>query len=344
MFFHNINSILVIKLRHIGDVLLTYPVFTNLRVSFPHARIYALVNKGTEEMITGHPDIDEILTIDKKDKNFIKRNFFFPIEIRKKNFDLTIDLTSGDRSAIISFLSNAEHRISYDPEKKGIAFKKYFYSHIFKNLHSKHTVTKNLNLLTLAGINSHNIDVFFHIPEKDTFFIDNILRDRGISEKDKLVHIHPTSRWLFKCWDEKNWITLIEYLLLSNFKICVTCSPSGEEINIINNILYKFRRNDKIINLAGKITLKQLGAVSKKAVFFTGVDTAPMHIAAAVKTPVIALFGAGVNQWRPYGDGHFVLYKPHNYSDNPSREEKIKRNLGNISPFDVISIIKENFQ
>jgi len=331
-------------LRHIGDVLLTYPVFTNLKKNFPEAHIYALVNKGTEEMISGHPCVDGIFEIDRKEKNLIKKNLFFPMVIRKKKFDLSIDLTSGDRSALLSFFSNARYRIAYDPEKKGIAFKKYLYTQTFKNLHSKHTVTKNLNLLQMAGINADNREICFHIPEKDSVFVNNILRDKGISDKDKLVHIHPTSRWLFKCWEVKYWIALIEYLLCNNFKICITSSPSAEEITVINNIISNFDNNDNIFNLSGKVSLKQLGALSERSYFFIGVDTAPMHIAAAVKTPVISLFGAGVNQWRPYGAGHFVLYKPHNYKDNTSREEKIRKNLANIKPFEVISIIKENFQ
>ena len=101
----NIKKILVIKLRHIGDVLLTVPTFKALRENFPDAHIAALVELGTEEVLTGNHLINEIITFDRKIKSknliqkfYLEMSFFF--KIRAMKFDMTVDLTGGDRPAV----------------------------------------------------------------------------------------------------------------------------------------------------------------------------------------------------------------------------------------------------
>ena len=122
--FSNIDSILVIKLRHIGDVLLTVPVFRALKETFPGVRISALVNTGTEEVLKGNPLVDEIIVVDRKIKllspgSRLSKELCFLRAISKKKFDMTVDLTGGDRAAVLSFASGARYRI-------GPKFKKGF--------------------------------------------------------------------------------------------------------------------------------------------------------------------------------------------------------------------------
>src|SRR4030042_5786088 len=108
--FINVKKILVIKLRHIGDVLLTVPVFRALRENFPDAYIAALVNSGTEDVLSGNPLIDEIIIFDRNIKKMnplqkYTKELSFLKRIRIKRFDMVVDLTSGDRAALISFAS-----------------------------------------------------------------------------------------------------------------------------------------------------------------------------------------------------------------------------------------------
>ena len=114
--FRNVKRILVIKLRHIGDVMLTIPVFRALRENFPDSHISALVNSGTEEVLSGNHLIDEIIIFDRNIKKMntamrcIKELSFLK-QIRMKGFDMTVDLTSGDRAAMVSFASGARYRL-----------------------------------------------------------------------------------------------------------------------------------------------------------------------------------------------------------------------------------------
>lgn len=346
MIFEGIKKILVIKLRHIGDVLLTVPVFRALRETFPDARIYALVNSGTEEVLSGNPLIDKILVFNrtiKKMKPFQKylMELSFLRKIRKEDFDLTIDLTSGDRAAIESFISGAKYRIAYKPGK-GFWGKRHLYTHLAKNIKGQHTVFKNLNAVRQFGINTDNLTVDFFIPEDARIFVKKIFYENEISANDRIIHVHPTSRWFFKCWKDEYFAEVIRWIVSKGIKVVITSSPASKEIEKANRIL-SLLYPAKTVNLCGKTSIKQLAAVSEASDLFLGVDTAPMHIAAAVGTRVIALFGAGEKIWRPWGDGHVVISKERSFRSDLKGEEYARyviKNLLQIKPEDVIGEIE----
>ncbi len=126
-------------------------------------------------------------------------------------------------------------------------------------------------------------------------------RTNNVTEHDTIVHIHPTSRWLFKCWKDEYMAEIMEWLLGRNIIVIVTSSPEMREMEKAKKILSLVAPNQRLLDLCGKTTIKQLGAVSEVSSLFFGVDSAPMHIAAAVGTPVIALFGpSGAFNWGPW--------------------------------------------
>ncbi len=196
MEFHNVNRILVIKLRHIGDVLLTVPVFRALKQTFPSARTTALVNAGTEEVLKGNPYIDEILVYDRAIKMLpalsrYKREADFLVQVRKNTFDMTIDLTGGDRAALLSYLSGARYRTGWK-SKKGFIGKKYLYTHLSRPDVSEHIVLQNMDAVRPFGIDADDLSIDFYIPDEDRIHIRKIL---GTEEQKSghIVHVHPTS-------------------------------------------------------------------------------------------------------------------------------------------------------
>jgi heptosyltransferase-3 len=373
----DIKKILVIKLRHIGDVLLTVPVFRALRENFPDAHISALVNSGTEEVLSGNPLINEIIIFDRNMKRmnpiqkYIKELSFLK-KIRKKSFDMVVDLTGGDRAAIISFASGARYRIAYCPGRDGFSGKKYLYNHLAKKLGNQHMVLRNLDVVKQFGIDTKNTDLDFFIPEDARMFVKKIFEEnniinplslpfdspltkgghRGVKGGQrgvKVVHIHPTSRWLFKCWEDEYMAEVIRWLLDKGITVIVTSSHDMREMEKAKNILSLVdeltpplvrKGMGGVINLCGKTTIKQLSAISEASDLFIGVDSAPMHIAAAVGTPVIAIFGAGVQSWKPWGKDHVVVFKEAVSRNGMDRKERIKRNISQITPKDVIEKIK----
>src|SRR5271169_3755568 len=215
--FSGVERILVIKLRNIGDVLLTVPVFRALREKFPNARISALVNSGTEGVLVGNPLIDDIIVFDRQTKEMpvmrkYIREYSFLKMLRTKGFDLTVDLTGGDRAAIISRMTGARYRLGWK-FKKGFIGKRFCYTYLSLPDAGKHMVLQNLAVVQQVGIGAKNLSVDFYDSDEDKAFIKKILKEHGISETANMVHIHPTSRWLFKCWKDEYMAEVIRWLV-----------------------------------------------------------------------------------------------------------------------------------
>ncbi|HXW68844.1 MAG TPA: putative lipopolysaccharide heptosyltransferase III [Dissulfurispiraceae bacterium] len=304
MKFFNVSRILVIKLRHIGDVLLTVPLFRALKQTFPLASTTALVNAGTEEVLKGSAYIDEILVYDRAIKMLpalrrYKREADFLVQVRKKAFDMTVDLTGGDRAALLSFLSGARYRTGWESEK-GFPGKKYLYTHLSKPDVGKHIVLQNMDAVRPFGIDAKDLSIDFYIPDEDRIYIRKLL---GMQEQKSgtVVQVHPTSRWLFKCWNNRSMAEIIRWLLDRGMRVAVTSSPMQQEIEKTRGLLSLVGPHQGLVDLCGATTIKQLAALSEIADLFFGVDSAPMHIAASVGTPVVALFGpSGAFNWGPW--------------------------------------------
>jgi heptosyltransferase III len=306
--FKDIHRILVIKLRHIGDVLLSVPVFRAVRETFGDVHISALVNAGTEEVLQGNPLVDELISFDRQIKRLppLRRTVkeaSFLMQIRKRGFDMTVDLTGGDRAAVLSLVSGARYRLGWK-DLRGFPGKRYLYTHLSVPNFRNHVVLQNLDVVRQCGIDTKNLSVGFYIPDSDRAFVGNLLKKNIISGDTAIVHVHPTSRWLFKCWRDKYMAEVIGWLLEHGTTVMVTSSPEKQEIKKAKEIMSLVSvgpHASRLIDLIGKTTLKQLGAISEASTVFFGVDSAPMHIAAAVGTPVVALFGpSGTHNWGPW--------------------------------------------
>jgi len=321
MEFKDVEKILIIKLRHIGDVLLTIPAIRVVRETFPSAYIAVLVNKGTEEVLTGNPLIDEVIVYDRGVQGLpfprrLKRELGFMRMLRGKDFDMTIDLTSGDRPAILSLLSGARYRLAYDPEGKGFWGKRYLYTHLASpDGMPGHVVLQNLYPLRQFRMETTNLEVTLFPSVEDEASVDNLLKDGGINPGEPFIHIHPLSRWLFKCWKDEYMAEVIRWLLDNGMKVVVTSSPDKREMEKAKGILSivpsQFTVHGSwLLDLCGRTTLKHLAVISKRANLFFGIDSAPMHIAAAVGTPVVALFGpTGAYDWGPWDNKESSRFK-----------------------------------
>jgi heptosyltransferase III len=310
-----IERILLIRLRHIGDVLLTVPAIRSFREAFPKAFITALVNAGTEEMLTGNPLLDEVLVFDPQWKTLpfvqrIKQELRFLRQIRRRRFDLAVNFTEGERGAFLCLISGARYRVGSFSRKEKPGWKKFAFQQIVRVPDWRaHIVEQTLEIPQALGLplGDRRVEIFY--SKEDQKKLNHLLREEGAEDQSLLVHIHPTSRWLFKCWRDDGMAKIIDALQeRAGVQVVLTSGSDDRELKKIHNIL-NFCRTQPI-NLAGKITLKQMAALSRRSLFFIGVDTAPMHIAAAMGTPVIALFGpSGEFNWGPWGEGHVVIKK-----------------------------------
>lgn len=297
--FKNVKNILVIKLRHIGDVLLTVPAIRALKEAFPDACISALVNAGTEEMLTGNPLLFDVIGYDRSQKGKLVPELEFIREIRAREYDLVVDLTGGDRPALIGFLSGARYRLGYKP-KGGFIGKRLLYSHLApRPVERTHTVIRDLGVVRHFGMGTDDLSVEMHTSPEEDLYAFFLLKDYGIDKDVPFIHVHPTSRWLFKCWKDEHMAYVMDKLQEEGLKVVLTSGPAEAELKRINSILSLMKT--KPVDLTGKLKLKRLASISRKAALFFGVDSAPMHIAAAVGTKVVGLFGpSGAFDWGPW--------------------------------------------
>lgn len=304
---NNVKRALVIKMRHHGDVLLTSPLFSNLKKAIPEARIDAFIYKDTLPMLEGHPAITDYVLYDRDWKNFsrlkkLTKEFGLLKAIRSANYDLVINLTEGDRGAIAALVSGSAYRIGFDPKKSGFFGKRNIYTHLVKEcLYPRHTVERQLDVLRRIGIfpAAEERDLFLHVPEDAKRKIATLLEKEGI-HPGHYVLIHPVSRWRFKCLATKQIARLITALHERGMPIVISAGPDPQEIAMVEEIL-TLTEEVPVFNCAGKLTLKELSALIQNAKALICVDSVPLHIASALKTPVVAMFGPTSEQnWGPW--------------------------------------------
>ncbi|MBI5236468.1 MAG: putative lipopolysaccharide heptosyltransferase III [Deltaproteobacteria bacterium] len=299
--FPGVKNILVIKLRHIGDVLLCVPAIRALKESFPASRVSVLVNPGTEEMLTENPLVDEVISLD-RGASGLKRlhQVQQAAALRGRRFDMTVDLTGGDRAAFLGFLTGARYRLGYDPVGEGFAGKRLLYTHLAERPSIRlHNVLRDLGVLRSFGVDTNDLRVDIHASQEDEAYVQMALEERGIRPGERYVHIHPVSRWLFKCWTADGCAHLIDGLSREGFKTVLTSGPADKERAMIAAILKVVK--SRPVDILNALTLKRMSVLSRRAALFFGVDSAPMHIAAAVGTPVAAVFGpSGAFDWGPW--------------------------------------------
>ncbi len=285
----NIKKILIIKLRHLGDVLLTTPVFSNIKKALPQATVDVLVNKEASPILANNPYVDNILLFDREFKSKslfpkLKFEFNFYWSIWEKKYDLVINLTDGNRALLITKLSRAQTLVGMQTDNKKTNKK---YTHLVKKCHlERHVVEKNLDAIRRIGIfpeyEDRNLDFFYQPPSKDNPLLN--------LAKEEFILIHPTSRWRFKCWPEKKVTQLIKRLCDMNKKVVITSGPSTDEKIMIDKIIGNI--SDKnVLNLSGKTSIDDLAYLIHKCRALVCVDSFPFHVASCFKKPVCALFG-----------------------------------------------------
>lgn len=300
-----VRRVLVIKLRHHGDVLLASPVFSVLKRHLPNAEIDALVYDDTAPMLTLHPDIAEVHRIGREWKQLgafarVRAEWHLYSVLKSANYDLVVHLTEHWRGAWLARLLGA--RWAVGPSRPGKRWKRSF-THRFAHPKNalRHVVEANLDALRRIGI--------YPAPEERQLVlvpgreaeqqVSVHLRNRRLEDK-RFIHIHPASRWFFKCWPADRMAALIRRLQADGEQVVLTAAPADAEKAMVEAI--QAQLESPVASLAGELNLKELAALTGRAKLFIGVDSAPMHIAAAMGTPTVVLFGpSGDKQWGPWG-------------------------------------------
>jgi heptosyltransferase-3 len=339
------KRILVIKLKQPGDVLVSTPVIAALKEAWPGCHLTYLVPKGTEEMVAGHPGLDGLMVVDRQAETWGQALRFIQ-NLRLPRFDLVLELSGGDRGAIYAFLSGARERVGFEHPGQPFWQRHGCFTRLLPRPPVKmHMVDQNLEAVRALGLNPVNPRLQFFWDSRVEQRINDLLRSSGLDERPFAV-MHPGAGWRFKCWTPAGYARVIEFFEQEwGLPVVLTGTRAAHEQELLAAIHQECRATP--VNLAGHLSLKELGALIAKARLFFGVDSAPMHLAAAVNTPAVALFGpSGVFNWGPWGEGHLVITK--DWDCLPCGQDgceggKISRCLMEMGPDEVLEAMARHF-
>ena len=309
-------KILIVKLSAIGDVIHTLPSLNAIRKHYPDAHITWLIEEAASSLVIGHEALDRVIISKRKQwikkifgqsclKN-IKEAYQFIKELRDTEYDLIIDFQGLLKSAVLIALARGKRKIGFD---KGMEHMEH--SYIFLNERippvnmDNHALLRSLMLINALGIKSKEIEYKIPVSDYTRNITNELLERHGIKGAGLFVAINPVAKWETKLWDNRKFALLADRLI-EKYNASVIFTGSQSDKSTIKNIMSFMSK--KAVNLAGKTTLKKLAALYEKTRFVISTDTGPMHMAAAVGTPVIALFGPTA-PWRtgPFGSEHKIL-------------------------------------
>jgi predicted lipopolysaccharide heptosyltransferase III len=298
------TNILVIKLRHIGDVLLATPVFRTLRQAYPDAKLTALLNRGTEDVLRHHPDLNEIFVAE---KGAPAAQFQFLLNLRRKRYDCVVDLTDGDRSAFMSLATGAATRVGFNAEHR---WRGLLYTHVAKpSPEDAHRIEYDLATLRTLGLAPRTSRPALYISPDEELAAKRALDEAFGNDKrsSRLIVMQPGARYSLKVWPPERFAELADRL--SRAVPCrILLGGDARERDVAEAVQERTRCRPTVV--AGRFSLLEFGAVLKQCDLFIGNDGGAMHIAAAVGTPVVALFGPTYPQrWGPRGSPSEIVYK-----------------------------------
>lgn len=296
----NPKNILIIKLRYIGDVLISTAAIRMLREKFPLSKISMAVNKGTEAVLRNNPCVDNIFLVDRRG---LQAQLGFFASIRSCQFDCVIDLSDADRSALIAACSGAAVRIGFNHERR---WRGWLYSQVVKIPYgTMHMVDYHAQALRFLGISTNVGKPELFIGDEDQLAADVLLQQVGLSGHN-WVMMHPAARYWFKSWPAERFSILGDMLIEQGFQVVLVGHPDDKGIGEIVQESAKH----KLISLIGQTSLLELAGLMKRCTLFIGNDGGPMHMATAVGCPVVAIFGpTDPAVWGPKGKQTAVLYK-----------------------------------
>lgn len=285
----------MIKPRAIGDVLLSTAVLPNLRKSYPAARIDFLVEKFAAPVLKGNPFIDNVISFDTKSQfphAGPSASLSIILQVRKNRYDLIIDLFANPRTAIITMFSGSEFRLGY-PFK----WRRFAYNILVPSRNGEfHNVEFNLDALRRIGIPVESTHPLFYLDKESQEFGRKFLEQHRLYN-EKFITINIGGGWEIKRWKTEK-LTELCRLIHERMHLQVVALYGSTEKGDAERIASS---SNSI--LAPQTSLHEMGAIMKESLLLITNDSGPMHIAAGLGVPTLAIFGPTNPRLQgPYGN------------------------------------------
>lgn len=291
------QRILVVATRRIGDVLLTTPLIRSLHRAWPEAKIDALVFAGTEGVLAGNPDINQVIIVAPRLRFLPHLRFLMRLW---RGYDLALALVPGDRPTLYARIAG-KRCIGLVAEGSKHLWKKLLLSGWvpFDNINT-HTVLMNLKLADLLNVAPCH-EVVAAWRSEDEAAVRKVLPFDPDVEAFAVLHVYPM--YAYKTWRREAWVELAGWLSGQDMRVVLTGGAGTEEIAFVQNLLPLLPHST--VNVAGKLKLTGVGYLLSKARVYVGPDTVVTHLSAATGTPTVALFGpSNPMKWGPWPKGY----------------------------------------
>jgi len=318
------RNILVIDFGQLGDVILSLPALAALRRRFPRARVTVAVGGAAAAVVEMAGVADETLSVDRVALRDGPKHLSvwqigkLVMEVRRRKFDFVVDLHSLSETNLLGFLSGAGRRLYARRPGRSLDYLSNFKPQPPTEDRSKHAIDRYLDVLAPLGVGEVSRVPRLAVREEDGRAVDELLRKaraggksrfrRGAAEEGlggPLVGIfpgagHPSRRWPVERFAELAW------MLERNDAVRSVLFAGPEERQLVREALSKFPPSVLVLD---RLTVPQLAAAAQRVSVFVSNDTGPMHIAAAVGTPVVILMQHHpmFNSYIPPGERHRVV-------------------------------------
>lgn len=303
------NRILVINLMYIGDLLFATPLLRSLRTNYPEAEIVLLADKKNCDVVRYNPHISELIAIDKKGYHNKLKNYLGLIaDIRKRQFDLVINLHRNERASAIAAFSGAKKIVGFSARGFGI-----FFDEVVHERTDIHQVDAYMETLKAAGVKQiDNQGLEMWVDEKSQKKVDEIWQDAfsnlATHSQFPIIGINTGGSWPTKRWTKSGFASLADKLLANGYGVVFFGGPMDkEDVEKIQNLMVE-RDSSQLVIFTGKTTLLEMAALASKCTVFISGDSGPMHIAVSQRVPVVAIFGpSDPVRYAPYGQENSVI-------------------------------------
>ncbi len=339
-------NILIVKLSAIGDVVHTLPSLSAVRKLYPQAHISWAIEESASDIIRNHPCLDRVIISYRKRwiHNLLEgretgktlgeiRTFLKTL--RDRPYDLVIDFHGLFKSALIVFLARGKRKLGYDSmqEMSGL-----FLTEKIPEDMGKHAVDRYLDFARYLGAPEQEPEFIIPVEEENRKRIETLLSAANIAAGQRFAAVNPVALWETKMWPDEKFAALGDMIIRElGIPIVFTGAQSDGPIRHIRSLM-----KSPSVDLAGRTSLRDLAYLYSLSSLVITTDSGPMHIAAAMGTPVVALFGpTSPARTGPYGEGHAVIRKNMKCSPCFLKWCETRRCMEDISIGEVFQAVRE---
>ena len=324
----------------IGDMVLLTPALRALKHAYPESNLTLLLRPRVADLMETHPYVDTCI-VDTKNRGRYRSLTRLVGWIREASFDGAVVLhPTSFRNALLPFLARVPVRVGTNVGGRGLLL-----TESCPDTTNAHEVHRYLQVLRLLNINTTPDFLEFWHTDTDREMIQDRLQDEGVSATDRLVALNIGTTWQTKRWDMANFAEVIYHIehLIPEARVVLTGSSAEQ------TLAEDLPASLSAINLIGKTSILQLGALLERCEVCLTCDSGPMHIAAAVGTPTIALFGpTDPARHKPYGTGHTIIENPVDcrpcYKRTCHRDDAPHLCMTEISTVEVIAALETKLE